>query len=96
MASYIWHFSQQVLSSKLEFVVPTNIRCYHSNNEVRTLIKGVLEHPPRRSTSMPDLSGGQKFSFPTLFDFYRELFLIGRVATTAVSQLQWSLSLKDL
>ena len=25
---------------------------------------------------MPDLSGGQKFSFPTLFDFYREVFLI--------------------
>ena len=24
---------------------------------------------------MPDLSGGQKFSFPTLFDFYREVFL---------------------
>ena len=46
MVSYIWHFSQQVLSSKLEFVVPTNIRCYHGNNEVRTLIKVVLEHPP--------------------------------------------------
>ena len=24
---------------------------------------------------MPDLSGGQKFSFPTLFNFYREVFL---------------------
>ena len=24
---------------------------------------------------MPDLSGGQKFSFPTLLDFYREVFL---------------------
>ena len=24
---------------------------------------------------MPDLRGGQKFSFPTLFDFYREVFL---------------------
>ena len=24
---------------------------------------------------MPDLSGGQKFSFPTLFDFCREVFL---------------------
>ena len=75
MVSYIWHFSQQVLSSKLEFVVPTNIRCYHGNNEVRTLIKVVLEHLPCRSTCMPDLSGGQKFLFPTLFDFYREVFL---------------------
>ena len=26
-------------------------------------------------TCMPDLSGGKKFSFPTLFDFYREVFL---------------------
>ena len=25
---------------------------------------------------MPDLSGGKRFSFPTLFDFYREVFLI--------------------
>ena len=24
---------------------------------------------------MPNLSGGHKFSFPTLFDFYREVFL---------------------
>ena len=24
---------------------------------------------------MPSLSGGQKFSFPTLFDFYREVLL---------------------
>ena len=46
MVSYIWHFSQQVLNSKLEFVVPTDIWCYHGNNEVRTLIKVVLEHPP--------------------------------------------------
>ena len=76
MMSYFWHFSQQVLSSKLEFVVSTNIRCYHGNNEVRTLIKGDLENPPGRYTCMPDLSGGQKFSFPTLFDFYREVFLI--------------------
>ena len=25
---------------------------------------------------MPSLSGGQKFSFPTLFDFYREVLLM--------------------
>ena len=30
---------------------------------------------------MPSLSGGQKFSFPTLFDFYREVLLIGLGST---------------
>ena len=71
----LWHFSQQVLSWKLEFVVATNIWCYHGNNGLRTLIKGVLEHPPWRSICMPNLRGGQKFSFLTSFDFYREVFL---------------------
>ena len=94
MVSYIWHFSQQILSSKLEFEVPTNIRCYHSNIEVRTLIKVVLEHPPGRSTCMPDLSGGQKFSFPSLFDFYREVFLnkIGQFTCNVMKQTDYQMS----
>jgi len=53
----------------------TNSRSYHGNNLVMTLIIAIFEHPPWISTCMQIWVRGQNFSFPTLFDSYRELLL---------------------
>ena len=54
----------------------TSSRCYHGNNSAATFIKGIFVHPPWASNSMQNLKGGWKFSFPKMFDSYKDLFLI--------------------
>ena len=73
--SYILHFLRKFLGSKLGLVAPTNIQCYHGNKEETTLTKVIFEHPPWRPICMQNMKGGQKFSFSTFLDSYRELLL---------------------
>ena len=54
-----------------------------------TFKKGIFVHPPWVPNCMQNLKGGWKFSFPKLFDSYRDLFLtnmgyfIGTVGTVS-------------
>ena len=68
-----------VFTTAFEFKIgsraSTNIRCYHDNSLVMTLIMAIFEHPPWISSCMQIWVGGQNFTFPTLFDSYRELLL---------------------
>ena len=66
-------FSQQFLSSKLGSRASANIRCYHGNNY--DLNNGHFRTSPVDIYLPANLSWDQNFSFPTLFDSYRELLL---------------------
>ena len=44
----------------------------------------IFEHPSWGPTSMQIWVGGQNFSFPTLFDSYRELLLITKQSDVKV------------
>ena len=54
----------------------TSSRCYHGNKSAATFKKGIFVHPPWVPNCMQNLKGGWKFSFPKMFDSYRDLFLI--------------------
>ena len=45
---------------------------------------------------MPNLSGSQKFSFPTLSDFYREVFLIQKRKLSGIISTDGSKALNVL
>ena len=53
----------------------TSSRCYHGNKSAATFKKGIFVHPPWVPNCMQNLKGGWKFSFPKMFDSYRDLFL---------------------
>ena len=53
----------------------TSSRCYHGNKSAATFKKGIFVHPSWVPYCMQNLKGGWKFSFPKMFDFYRDLFL---------------------
>ena len=53
----------------------TSSRCYHSNKSAATFKKGIFLHLPWVPNCMQNLTGGWKFSFPKMFDSYRDLFL---------------------
>ena len=44
---------------------------------------------------MPNLSGGQEFSFPTLFDFYRKVFLKGLLFVNKQGD-EWGILLSEV
>lgn len=55
---------------------------YHGNKEETTLTRVIFEHPPPRPKAYLHAKyegvgggGGQKFSFPTFLDSYREVLL---------------------
>lgn len=53
---------------------------YHGNKEETTLTRVIFEHPPPRPKAYlhakyEGVGGGQKFSFPTFLDSYREVLL---------------------
>ena len=54
----------------------TSSGCYHGNKSATTFKKGIFVHPPWVPNCMYNLKGGWKFSFPKMFDCYRDLFLI--------------------
>ena len=53
-------------------------RCtvFNSTFITHTFKKGIFVHPPWVPNCMQNLKGGWKFSFPKMFDSYRDLFLI--------------------
>ena len=53
----------------------TSSRCYHGNKSAATFKKGIFVHPPWVPNCMQNLKGGWKFSFPKMFDSYRDSFL---------------------
>ena len=53
----------------------TSSRCYHGNKSAAPFKKSIFVHPPRAPNCMQNLKGGWKFSFPKMFDSYRD-FLI--------------------
>ena len=53
----------------------TIIHCYHGNKNVATSKKGIFFAFPRVPNCMQNLKGSWKFSFPKLFDSYRDSFL---------------------
>ena len=53
----------------------TSSRCYHGNKSAATFKKGIFVHPSWVPNCMQNLKGGWKFSFPKMFDSYRDLFL---------------------
>ena len=53
----------------------TSSRCYHGNKSAATFKKGIFVHPPWVPNCMQNLKGGWNFSFPKMFDSYRDLFL---------------------
>ena len=53
----------------------TSSRCYHGNKSAATFKKGIFVHPPWVPNCMQNLKGGWKFSFPKMFDSYKDLFL---------------------
>ena len=55
----------------------TSSRCYHGNKSAATFKKGIFVHPPWVPNCMQNLKGGWKFSFPKMFDSYRDLFSCG-------------------
>ena len=56
----------------------TSSRCYHGNKSAATFKKGIFVHPPWVPNCMQNLKGGWKFSFPKMFDSYKDLFLRSR------------------
>ena len=63
----------------------TSSRCYHGNKNAATFKKGIFVHPPWVPNCMQNLKGGWKFSFPKMFDSYRDLFLDPFVSNLSVS-----------
>ena len=53
----------------------TSSRCYHGNKSAAPFKKSIFVHPPWAPSCMQNLKGGLKFSFPKMFDSYRDLFL---------------------
>ena len=53
----------------------TSSRCYHGSKSAATFKKGIFVHPPWVPNCMQNLKGGWKFSFPKMFDSYKDLFL---------------------
>ena len=53
----------------------TSSRCYHDNKSAATFKKGIFVHPPWVPNCLQNLKGGWRFSFPKMFDSYRDLFL---------------------
>ena len=53
----------------------TSSRCYHGNKSAAPFKKSIFVHPPWAPNCMQNLKGGWKFSFPKMFDSYRDLFL---------------------
>ena len=52
----------------------TSSRCYHGKKSAATSKKGIFVHPPPRVPNcMQNLKGGWKYSFPKMFDSYRDL-----------------------
>ena len=56
----------------------TRSRCYHGNKSAATFKKDIFVYPPWVPNCIQNLKGGWKFSFPKLFDSYRDLFLNGK------------------
>ena len=54
----------------------TSSRCYYGSKSAATFKKGIFVHPLWVPNCMQNLKGGWKFSFPMMFDPYRDLFLI--------------------
>ena len=48
------------------------------NKSAATFKKGIFVHPPWVPNCMQNLKGGWKFSFPKIFDSYRDMFLTFR------------------
>ena len=59
----------------MAFPPRTIIHFYHGNKSVATSKKGIFVHPPWVPNCMQNLKEGWKFSFPNLFDSYRDSFL---------------------
>ena len=55
----------------------TSSRCYHGNKSAAPFKKSIFVHPPWAPNCMQNLKGGWKFSFPKMFDSYRDMFPIG-------------------
>ena len=53
----------------------TSSRCYHGNKSAAPFKKSIFVHPPWAPNCMQNLKGGWKFSFPKMFDSFRDLFL---------------------
>ena len=53
----------------------TSSRCYHGNKIAATFNKGIFVRPPECLTACNIWRGGWKFSFPKMFDSYRDSFL---------------------
>ena len=54
----------------------TSCRCYHGNRSAATYKKGIFVHLPWVPNCMQNLKGDWKFSFPKMFDSYRDLFFV--------------------
>ena len=67
--------SGKFLFVSMAFPPWTLIHCYHGNKSVATSKKGIFVHPPWVPNCMQNLKEGWKFSFPNLFDSYRDAFL---------------------
>ena len=56
----------------------TSSRCYHHGNKsAATFKKGIFVRPTWVPNCLQNLKGGWKFSFPKMFDSYRDSFLKG-------------------
>ena len=53
----------------------TSSRFYHGNKNAATYKKGIFVHPRWVPNCMQNLKGGWNFSFPKMFDSYRDSFL---------------------
>ena len=71
----------------------TSSRCYHGNKSAATFKKGTFVHPPWVPNCMQNLKGGWKFSFPKIFDSYRDFFLTPRsnlsLSLLLIIQILW-------
>ena len=63
----------------------TSSRCYHGNKSAATFKKGIFVHPPECLTACKIWTEVWKFSFPKIFDSYRDSFLTVIFCGTSVN-----------
>ena len=68
----------------------------HGNKNAATFKKGIFVHPPWAPICMQNLKGGWKFSFPKMFDSYRDLSLSPNANDTTLEKLNLLLNSQHL